>query len=145
MDVIRSERHSSSVTAGFRSRLLSAGSRPDPPGCTGSRGSDDAAIAEEIEDFVGKLHQASLRPRGHTEPVHWILMSTLSRVLVVLAAIALAAVVVMLALRLSNSYLIFAALVLVIAAIFVRRRDMNRAIVRQLQREADEAADRGAD
>ena len=43
---------------------------------------------------------------------------------------------------LSNPYLIFAALVLVIAAIFIHRRDMNRAIVRQLQRDADEAAER---
>ena len=67
-------------------------------------------------------------------------MTTLSRVLVVAAGVVLVVVVVLLALGLSNSYLIFAALALVIASIFLHRRDMNRAIARQLQREADDAA-----
>lgn len=67
-------------------------------------------------------------------------MSTLSRVLVVGAGVALVAVIVLLAVGLSNSYLIFAALALVIVSIYLHRRDMNRAIARQLQRDADEAA-----
>jgi uncharacterized membrane protein len=70
--------------------------------------------------------------------MHWSLMSTLSRVLVVAAAAAVVAVFVLLAVGHSNSYLIFAALALVIASIFLHRRDMNRAIARQLQRDADE-------
>lgn len=65
-------------------------------------------------------------------------MSTLSRVLVVLTGIALAAVIVLLALGLPSPYLIFAALALVIVSMVIHRRDMNRAIVRQLQREADD-------
>ncbi|MEO7720309.1 MAG: hypothetical protein ABIS08_00160 [Pseudolysinimonas sp.] len=72
--------------------------------------------------------------------MHWSLMSTLSRVLVVAAGVALLAVIVVLAGGHSNSYLIFAALALVIASIFIHRRDMNRAIAKQLQRDADEAA-----
>lgn len=67
-------------------------------------------------------------------------MSTLSRVLVVTTGAALVAVIVLLAIGRSNSYLIFAALALVIVSIFIHRRDMNRAIARQLQRDADEAA-----
>jgi len=78
----------------------------------------------------------------HTERMHWRLMSTLSRVLVVTTGAALVAVIVLLAIGRSNSYLIFAALALVIASIFIHRRDMNRAIARQLQRDADEAAAR---
>jgi len=70
--------------------------------------------------------------------MNWILMSTLSRVLVVLTGIALAAVIVLLALGLPSPYLIFAALALVIVSMVIHRRDMNRAIVRQLQREADD-------
>ena len=65
-------------------------------------------------------------------------MSTLSRVLVVATAVALVAVIVLLAVGHSNSYLIFAALALVIVSIFIHRRDMNRAIARQLQRDADD-------
>jgi len=72
--------------------------------------------------------------------MHWSLMSALSRVLVIATGVALAAVIVLLALGLSNSYLIFAALALVIVSIFIHRRDMNRAIARQLQRDADDAA-----
>jgi membrane protein implicated in regulation of membrane protease activity len=76
--------------------------------------------------------------------MNWILMSTLSRVLVVATGIALTAVIVLLVLGVSNPYLIFAALALVIASIVLHRRDMNRAIARQLQRDADDAAsDRG--
>lgn len=78
----------------------------------------------------------------HTEGMNWILMSTLSRVLVIAAGIAVVSVIVLVAMGLTNSYLIFGALVLVIAAIFVHRRDMNRAIVKQLRREADDAAGR---
>ncbi|MEP6844042.1 MAG: hypothetical protein ABJA11_10995 [Pseudolysinimonas sp.] len=74
--------------------------------------------------------------------MNWILMSTLGRVLVVASIVALVAVVVLLAIGLPNSYLIFAALVLVIVSIMIHRRDMNRAILGQLQREADEAAER---
>lgn len=69
-------------------------------------------------------------------------MTTLSRVLVIAACAAVVTVIVLLAVGHSNSYLIFAALALVIASIFVHRRDMNRAIARQLQRDADEAAGR---
>jgi membrane protein implicated in regulation of membrane protease activity len=72
--------------------------------------------------------------------MNWILMSTLSRVLVVATGIALTAVIVLLVLGVSNPYLIFAALALVIASIVLHRRDMNRAIARQLQRDADDAA-----
>jgi membrane protein implicated in regulation of membrane protease activity len=72
--------------------------------------------------------------------MNWILMSTLSRVLVVATGIALAAVIVMLVLGISSPYLIFAALALVIVSLVIHRRDMNRAIARQLQRDADEAA-----
>lgn len=70
-------------------------------------------------------------------------MSTLSRALVIATGAALVAVIVLLAAGLSNSYLLFAALALVIASIFIHRRDMNRAIAKQLQREADDAAARG--
>jgi hypothetical protein len=72
--------------------------------------------------------------------MNWILMSTLSRVLVVATGIALTAVIVLLVVGVSNPYLIFAALALVIASIVLHRRDMNRAIARQLQRDADDAA-----
>lgn len=72
-------------------------------------------------------------------------MSTLGRVLVVTTGIALVAVIVLLALGVSSPYLIFAALALVIASIFIHRRDMNRAIARQLQRDADEEAEPRAD
>jgi membrane protein implicated in regulation of membrane protease activity len=76
--------------------------------------------------------------------MNWILMSTLSRVLVVATGIALTAVIVLLVVGVSNPYLIVAALALVIASIVLHRRDMNRAIARQLQRDADDAAsDRG--
>jgi len=67
-------------------------------------------------------------------------MSTLSRVLVIATCAALVVAIALLALGRSNSYLIFAALALVIASIYVHRRDMNRAIARQLHRDADEAA-----
>ena len=66
-------------------------------------------------------------------------MSTLGRVLVVATAVVLVAVIVLLTIGHSNSYLIFAALALVIVSVFIHRRDMNRAISRQLQREADDA------
>jgi uncharacterized membrane protein len=72
--------------------------------------------------------------------MHWSLMSTLSRVLVIATGVALVATIVLLAVGRSNSYLIFAALALVIVSIFVHRRDMNRAIAEQLQRDADDAA-----
>ena len=72
--------------------------------------------------------------------MHWRLMSALSRVLVVATVIALVVVIVLLAVGHSNSYLIFAALALVIVSIFIHRRDMNRAIARQLQRDADDEA-----
>jgi hypothetical protein len=72
--------------------------------------------------------------------MNWILMSTLSRVLVVATGIALTAVIVLLVVGVSNPYLIFAALALLIASIVLHRRDMNRAIARQLQRDADDAA-----
>jgi len=72
-------------------------------------------------------------------------MSTLSRVLVVATGIALAAVIVLLVLGISSPYLIFAALALVIVSLVIHRRDMTRAIARQLQRDADEAADRQKD
>ena len=71
-------------------------------------------------------------------------MSTLSRVLVVSTGVAIVVAIVLLATGLSNSYVIFAALALVIASIFLHRRDMNRAIARQLQREADDAAEHRA-
>ncbi len=71
-------------------------------------------------------------------------MSTLSRVLVVSTGVAIVVAIVLLATGLSNSYVIFAALALVIASIFLHRRDMNRAIARQLQREADAAAEHRA-
>jgi hypothetical protein len=77
--------------------------------------------------------------------MHWSLMSALSRVLVIATSVALVGVIALLALGLSNSYLIFAALALVLVSIFVHRRDMNRAIARQLQRDADEAAQRDDD
>ena len=76
----------------------------------------------------------------HTERMHWSLMSTLSRALVVATGAALIAVLVLLAIGRSNSYLIFAALALVIVSIFIHRRDMNRAIAKQLQRDADDDA-----
>ena len=66
-------------------------------------------------------------------------MSTLGRVLVVATVVVLVAVIVLLTIGHSNSYLIFAALALVIVSVFIHRRDMNRAISRQLQREADDA------
>jgi membrane protein implicated in regulation of membrane protease activity len=72
--------------------------------------------------------------------MNWILMSTLSRVLVVAAGIALVAVGVLLVLGLPNAYVIFAALALVIVSVVIHRRDMERAIARQLQRDADDAA-----
>jgi hypothetical protein len=72
--------------------------------------------------------------------MHWTLMSTLSRVLVVATGVVLVAAIVLLASGRSNSYVIFAALALVIASIVFHRRDMNRAIARQLQRDADDAA-----
>jgi membrane protein implicated in regulation of membrane protease activity len=75
--------------------------------------------------------------------MNWILMSTLSRALVVAAGVALVAVIVLLVLGLSNAYAIFAALALVIVSIFLHRRDMNRAIAKQLQRDADDAATNG--
>ncbi len=71
-------------------------------------------------------------------------MSALSRVLVVATAVVLVAAVVLLAVGVANSYLIFAAFALVIASIVFHRRDMTRAIERQLQRDADEAAERRA-
>ena len=71
-------------------------------------------------------------------------MSTLSRVLVVATGVVLVAAIVLLASGRSNSAVIFAALALVIASIVFHRRDMNRAIVRQLQRDADDAAGRRA-
>jgi hypothetical protein len=77
--------------------------------------------------------------------MHWSLMSALSRVLVIATSVALVGVIALLALGLSNSYLIFAALALLLVSIFVHRRDMNRAIARQLQRDADEAAQRDDD
>lgn len=67
-------------------------------------------------------------------------MSTLSRVLVVATGIALLAAIVFLATGIQSPYLIFAALALVIVTIVIHRRDMNRAIVRQLQRDADDVA-----
>ncbi|HEY4153334.1 MAG TPA: hypothetical protein VGM38_08430 [Pseudolysinimonas sp.] len=75
--------------------------------------------------------------------MNWILMSTLSRALVVASGVALVAVIVLLVLGLSNAYVIFAALALVIVSIFLHRRDMNRAIAKQLQRDADDAATKG--
>ena len=74
-------------------------------------------------------------------------MSTLGRVLVVATAVVLVGVIVLLTIGHSNSYLIFAALALVIVTVVIHRRDMNRAIARQLQREADddEAARRARD
>ena len=69
-------------------------------------------------------------------------MSTLGRVLVVATVVVLVAVIVLLTIGHSNSYLIFAALALVIVSVFIHRRDMNRAISRQLQRDADDEAAR---
>ncbi len=70
--------------------------------------------------------------------MHWILLSTLGRVLTVLAGIAILAVIVQAIARSFSSLLIFAAIVAVVSALFVRRRDLNRAIARQLQRDADD-------
>lgn len=67
-------------------------------------------------------------------------MSTLGRVLIVATGIALVAVGVLLVLGLPNAYVIFAALALVIVSVIIHRRDMERAIARQLQRDADDAA-----
>lgn len=72
-------------------------------------------------------------------------MSTLSRVLVVATGVALIAAIVLLAVGHPNPLVIFAALALVIVSIFLHRRDMNRAIVKQLQRDADDAAAHRAD
>jgi membrane protein implicated in regulation of membrane protease activity len=77
--------------------------------------------------------------------MNWILMSTLSRVLVVATGVALIAAIVLLAVGHSNPFVIFAALALVIVSIFLHRRDMNRAIAKQLQRDADDAAAHRAD
>lgn len=70
--------------------------------------------------------------------MHWILLSTLGRVLTVLAGIAILAVIVQAIAQSFSSLLIFAAIVAVVSALFVRRRDLNRAIARQLQRDADD-------
>ena len=72
-------------------------------------------------------------------------MSTLSRVLVVATGVALIAAIVLLAVGHPNPLVIFAALALVIVSIFLHRRDMNRAIAKQLQRDADDAAAHRAD
>ena len=72
-------------------------------------------------------------------------MSTLSRVLVIATGVVLVVAVVLLALGVSAPLVIFAALALVIATIFIHRRDMNRAIAKQLQRDADDAAARRGD
>ena len=72
-------------------------------------------------------------------------MSTLSRVLVVATGVALIAAIVLLAVGHPNPFVIFAALALVIVSIFLHRRDMNRAISKQLQRDADDAAAHRAD
>jgi Flp pilus assembly protein TadB len=71
--------------------------------------------------------------------VHWILLSTLARVLIVLAGVAILAVIVQPLAQSFSSLLIFVAIVAVVSALFVRRRDLNRAIARQLQRDADDA------
>jgi type III secretory pathway component EscS len=70
--------------------------------------------------------------------VHWILLSTLGRVLTVIAGVAILAVIVQTLTQTFSSILIFAAIIAVVAALFVRRRDLNAAIARQLQRDADE-------
>jgi preprotein translocase subunit SecF len=70
--------------------------------------------------------------------VHWILLSTLGKVLTVVAAVIMLAVVVQTLTQTFSSILIFAAIIAVVSALFVRRRDLNRAIARQLQRDADE-------
>lgn len=70
--------------------------------------------------------------------MHWILLSKLGRVLTVLAGIAILAVIVQAIAQSFSSLLIFAAIVAVVSALFVRRRDLNRAIARQLQRDADD-------
>lgn len=67
-------------------------------------------------------------------------MSTLSRVLVVASGVALVSAIVLLTLGIPSQYVIFAAFALVIVTLVMHRRDMNRAIVRQLQRDADDAA-----
>jgi hypothetical protein len=72
--------------------------------------------------------------------MNWILMSTLSRVLVVATGVVAVAAIVLLALGIPNPYVLFAAIALVIVTLVMHRRDMNRAIVTQLQREAEEAA-----
>ncbi len=69
-------------------------------------------------------------------------MSTLSRVLVIATGVVLVVAIVLLAFGVPAPAVIFIALALVIASIFLHRRDMNRAIAKQLQREADEAAER---
>ena len=104
-------------------------------------------MAEEVEDLVGKLHEISLRHsvcgtaparHAHTGQVHWILLSTLGRVLTVVAAVAILAVILQTLAQAFSSLLIFVAIVAVVAALVVRRRDLNRAIARQLQRDADD-------
>jgi hypothetical protein len=72
--------------------------------------------------------------------MNWILMSTLSRVLVVATGVVLVVAIVLLALGIPSPYVIFAAIALVVVSIVIRRRDMNRAIVKQLQRDADDVA-----
>ena len=71
-------------------------------------------------------------------------MSTLSRVLVIVTGVVLVVAIVLLALGVPAPLVIFAALALVIVTIFIHRRDMNRAIAKQLQRDADDAAARRA-
>ena len=70
--------------------------------------------------------------------MHWILLSTLGRALTVIAGVAILGVIGLTLAGAFSSLVIFVAIVAVVAALFVRRRDLNRAIARQLQRDADD-------
>ena len=85
------------------------------------------------------------RQVGHTEGMlHWRLLSNLARALLVAAAAGLVAAIVLTVAGHSIAFLYGAVIVVLLAGIIVRRRDLNLAIARQLQREADDAAGRRA-
>jgi heme exporter protein D len=74
--------------------------------------------------------------------LHWRLLSSLCRVLLVAAALVVAVVIVLGLSGGFSSILTFLAIALVLVTAFLRRRDLNRAIAIQLQREADEELER---
>ena len=61
--------------------------------------------------------------------------------LTVVAGVAVLAVIVQTIAQAFSPWLTFIAIVAVVSALFVRRRDLDRAIARQLQRDADDDDD----